>query len=233
MSIVTEHVGDRIRLYRKHKRMSMDDLAGKINKSKATISKYEKGIIAIDIDTLNEIAQALDLSILQLTDFQPKRPQTTVMPKGIFNNSALYVYHYDGRINKLTRSFLQLFYDQNTGNNEATLYMDVKSFALFSRCKILYHGHIKTHDAATNLTFTNQANQVEQLMMIALNPFYDEDILFALLSGISGSPIAPCSLKCAISTHTLPEDDALIDSLRISRDELKMIKRYNMFTIQP
>ena len=52
MKEVSIHVGQRIRLYRKTKNLTIETFAGMIHKSKATVSKYENGDISIDIETL-------------------------------------------------------------------------------------------------------------------------------------------------------------------------------------
>ena len=46
------HVGSRIRFYRKLKNMTQDQLAAAIHKSESTLSKYESGQIAIDVGSL-------------------------------------------------------------------------------------------------------------------------------------------------------------------------------------
>ena len=61
MSKITEHVGQRIRTCRKKKGYTIEEFSKMINKSKATLSKYENGSIAIDIDTLLDIAEALGI----------------------------------------------------------------------------------------------------------------------------------------------------------------------------
>ena len=62
MKEISIHVGQRIRLYRKMKGLTIETFAGMIQKSKATVSKYENGDISIDIETLFTIAQALEIS---------------------------------------------------------------------------------------------------------------------------------------------------------------------------
>ena len=66
---VLKHVGQRIRLYRKSRHMSTEQLARMINKSKATVSKYESGQITVDVVTLFDIAQALEIAPYQLMDY--------------------------------------------------------------------------------------------------------------------------------------------------------------------
>ena len=62
MSELTVRMGENIRIYRRANRMTLSELATKINKSKATVGKYEQGTIALDMDTLYEIAAALGVS---------------------------------------------------------------------------------------------------------------------------------------------------------------------------
>ena len=52
-------VGQRIRKIRKEKRMTMKELAEKTDLHESTISRYEKGEIAMEIGKLKEIANAL------------------------------------------------------------------------------------------------------------------------------------------------------------------------------
>ena len=66
MSELGVRIGGNIRTYRRANRMTLSELAERINKSKATVGKYEQGAIALDMDTLYEIAAALRVSPFQL-----------------------------------------------------------------------------------------------------------------------------------------------------------------------
>ena len=56
MSQISIEIGVQIRLFQKKKnKMILSDLSKLINKNIATISKYEKGEIVINIETLYEI----------------------------------------------------------------------------------------------------------------------------------------------------------------------------------
>ena len=59
MSDVTRLIGTNIRTYRRAGKMTIDELADRIHKSKATVGKYEQGSISVDVDTLFELAAAL------------------------------------------------------------------------------------------------------------------------------------------------------------------------------
>lgn len=77
MSEFTCYVGEQIRKYRKAGKMTLQDLADAIHKSRATICKYENGDISVDIETLYEISQILQVSMSQLTT---GLPETAIEP---------------------------------------------------------------------------------------------------------------------------------------------------------
>ena len=54
------NIGEILRNYRKIKHLSLEDVGNKIYKSKATISKYEKGAIIPDFITTLELCNVLD-----------------------------------------------------------------------------------------------------------------------------------------------------------------------------
>ena len=69
---ITEHVGNRIRMYRKHRGLTLTELAEKLNYSSSTISKYENGLISIDIETVSYTH--LDVYKRQLVDLAGVEP---------------------------------------------------------------------------------------------------------------------------------------------------------------
>ena len=50
MSRINEHIGGRIRMYRKARELTLQQLADLIHKSRASVSKYENGEITLDVD---------------------------------------------------------------------------------------------------------------------------------------------------------------------------------------
>ena len=103
MSKVSEHIGGRIRMYRKAREMTLQQLADSIHKSRASVSKYENGEITLDVETLFEIAQVLMVSPSQLMDVRPPMPKSAETSPNhsakspFFQAKRLYFYFYDGR----------------------------------------------------------------------------------------------------------------------------------------
>ncbi|MBR1442490.1 MAG: helix-turn-helix transcriptional regulator [Firmicutes bacterium] len=68
MNQITSHVGSKIKLYRKNNGLSINELASLIHKSKSTLSKYENGLISIDIETLYDISKVLHVNLSGLVE---------------------------------------------------------------------------------------------------------------------------------------------------------------------
>ena len=75
MSQISQHIGSRIRSFRRAQGMTLQQLADKIHKSRASVSKYETGEIVVDIETLYDISQALNVELNVLTDYCDPKPQ--------------------------------------------------------------------------------------------------------------------------------------------------------------
>lgn len=90
MSNYTCYVGKQIRKYRKAGKMTLQDLADAIHKSRATICKYENGEIAVDIETLYEISQVLQVSISQLTTYLPETTSELISTPGRSRKSPFF-----------------------------------------------------------------------------------------------------------------------------------------------
>ena len=140
MSSFSYFVGQRIKKYRKSRGYTIEQFSAMINKSKATLSKYENGAITIDIETLYEIAQALDIDLKCFIDYQPPmfHAEPALPKNSYFNQTLAYMYYYDGRIRQMVRSLLRFSQSVDHESVEVTLYMGVASFSDPDRCQHLF-----------------------------------------------------------------------------------------------
>ena len=105
MSLINDEIGKKIRRLRKNRGITLEELSSLIHKSKSTISKYEKGEISIDIETLYDISSALDVFITELIYY----PEGSVisnkkdLPLFFKDSQHFYSYLFDGRANRLIR----------------------------------------------------------------------------------------------------------------------------------
>lgn len=228
MNQIAVSVGSRIRLYRQMKKYTIATLADMIHKSKSTLSKYENGEITIDVETLYEIASALEIRMEQLLDCQPAaRPAGGKKEEGFFPERRIYVYFYDGRRGKIIRNLLE------TGAGAtATLYNDIPDFDHPEACRNLYFGTVDYFDTITNFSLDSQSNRIERLTLCAANPFDRGEQVLGMLSGLSRYPMLPVSIKCVLSPKPLPEDEEMLQKLILSQKDVKLIRSLNMFAVE-
>lgn len=118
MSEITMEVGKRIRGMRKKRDMTLEELAAEIHKSKATISKYEKGEISVDIETLYEIADVLHIHVEQLLYNRPAADVISAQgcAPGFFAGlTQFYGYIFDGRDHHIIQCVFDVLSENDPG----------------------------------------------------------------------------------------------------------------------
>ncbi len=234
MSELTKDIGMKIKIFRKKKRWTVQDLADTICKSKATVSKYENGQISIDICTLYDIAQALDVSVDQLLYHDPiplSSEISGIVPSFFKNTSHFYMYHYDGRNNKTTLSVIDVLQKEGGNSYKTMLYMNCNDFATYQNCENTYQGHMKHFDTLTNLTLQNQDTPTEQYIINILASFLDAPYKWALGCGISSRPLMPIAIKLLITKKPAVITADFVKALQVSKKDIRLLKHYNMFTV--
>ncbi|MBQ2879748.1 MAG: helix-turn-helix domain-containing protein [Anaerotignum sp.] len=233
MKEISIHVGQRIRLYRKMKGLTIETFAGMIGKSKATVSKYENGDISIDIETLFMIAEALEVSVNQLVDYAEetaeKKGDAAKVP---LSRSRYYMYFYDGRRSRIARNIIEVQDGgEENGVFEANMYAYLENFENYYQCKLLYHGIMRRYDTFVNFNFENQNNKVERAFLYAINSFSHSGRMAGLYCGLSTQPILPACFKFVLSPEILEENEELKAELTVSKEDIKVLKKMNMFVV--
>ena len=235
MGMIMEEVGKKIHIYRKARGMTLQDLAERIHKSVSTVSKYEKGEIAVDVETLYEIAEALNIHGEQLLwnrQDKSEMAEGKETPSFFRGLSKFYGYIYDGRSNSLIRCIFDILEGGITENRyRIRMYMNFNDFDAYQNCENTYWGYIEHHDAVTNIQLTNQDSAIERASLQILASYLDSETKWALFNGFSTRPMMPIAAKMLLSKNVLKEDAQLLQMLRISKDDLRLTKLYNMFPV--
>ena len=234
MSEISVETGKQIRLYRKLRRLTLEDLSRIICKSKSTVSKYEKGEIAMDIETLCEIAEALHIQPGQLLYTPPEKsgsPSAVRRPAFFRDTSRLFSYLYDGRAGRLLRSALEILPD--TGENQCgvMMYMNFFDWDQVQNCENTYTGYMEHFDAVTNIHLVNRDLPMEKASIQILASRLDSATKWGLWNGLSSRPMMPVAAKILLSRTPLKEDAALTEKLKISKEDIRLLKLYNMLSV--
>ena len=237
MNEINIYIGGQIRKYRKANGMTLQQLADVIHKSRATVCKYENGEISIDIATLYEISQALQVSFGQLTSYQPTLPPSppptvgTLQRSPFFQAKRLYFYFYDGRYNRLKDGIINIYDKSENG----TTYD-----ATFSLCSVsgngrsgeaYYTGTVLYSDMLIRFSFVNTLNPLEEDLLYIFNPLERRDYTDGLLCGISSADFMPCAFRCLVTLTPQPLDENLRKKLLFSSKEIQRWAKLNMLTV--
>lgn len=237
MNKISLHIGDRIRMYRKARGLTLQQLADMIHKSRASVSKYENGEITLDVETLCEIARVLMVSPGQLMDIQPALPKTAETAFHIpakspfFQAKRLYFYFYDGRYKRLKDGIIYIYERENApGNYEATLSISAVTPAGRSS-EIYYTGKVVYSDMLIRFSFVNQCNALEEDLLYIFNPLEIRDSTVGLLCGISSADLMPCAFKCLVTLTPQEHTENFKQQLLITKKELQKWQKLNMLIV--
>ena len=235
MSEISTEIGQRIRNFRKMRHMTLENMASAICKSKSTISKYEKGEIAIDIETLYEIAEVLGIHVEQLLFCSKERVamnlESSSNPAFFSGLSRFYSYYFDGRSNKVIPSVFDVMAKTQSGRYKVMVYMNFKNYDEYQICENTYWGYIEHYDAVTNILLTNQDTSMERASVQVLAPYLDGDYKWGLWKGFSNRPLMPIAAKMLVTKEPMKIDDNFIEKLKISKEDIKLLKTYNMLIV--
>lgn len=230
-------VGSLVRRYRKEQGLTLQELAERIHKSRASVSKYENGEIVLDIGTLYEIAQALRISPAQLLPYEPplpredENPAETVTKSPFFRAKRLYFYFYDGRYQRLKDGVIDIRErEDEPGNYEASLSISAVTPAGRSS-EVYYTGKVLYSDMLIRFSFVNQCNALEEDLLYIFNPLEIRDSTDGLLCGISSADLMPCAFKCLVTLTPKEHTEAFKQQLLITKKEMKRWEKLNMLIV--
>lgn len=236
MSKISEHVGQCIKKYRKIQGLTLEQLANKIHKSRATLSKYENGEIVLDVETLYDISQALNIELNKLIETSQKKIPLSNENKFLhkspfFKANRLYIYFYDGRYKRLKDGVIDIRQKTDEDNvYEATLFISTVT-PKGRKTEIYCSGKVIYSDMLIRFSFVNQFNALEEDLLYIFNPLELRDFTEGLLSGISSVDLMPCAFKCLVTLTPQQPCENLKRQLKFNSEDLKRWKKLNMMTI--
>ena len=234
MSEISKEIGKRIRNFRKMRHMTLEELSHIICKSKSAISKYEKGEIAIDIETMYEIADALHIHVEQLLYCRPERAVFSSQgthPAFFNGGSQFFSYVFDGRNNQIIRCVFDVLSETEPNQYKVMMYMNFSDYENYQNCENTYWGYIEHYDAVTNIILTNRDTPMEKASCQILASYLDADTKWGLWNGFSSRPMMPIATKMLFSKVPLKEDSELAKRLKISKEDIRLLKLYNMLPV--
>ena len=234
MSEISREIGKRVRYFRQSRKLTLQELAAVVYKSKATLSKYESGEISMDVDTLYALAEALGIRVEQLLcdkGTQEPVPETEISPAFFRGLNRFYAYTFDGRNGQLLRSVFDVFSKLQTNRYKIAMYMNCKDLKDYQRAENVYWGYIEHFDVLSLIELTHQDTPTEKASIQILASFLDAETKWGLWNGVSSRPLMPVASKFLFAKKPLKEDQELTQSLMITKEDIRRLKYFNMFSV--
>lgn len=226
----SEHVGARIRLYRTQQRMTLDDLARSISKSASTLSKYESGKIAIDVNTVCEIAAVLRVSVGQLMDFPPARQGEDSGQGGFFAHTGLYWAYTCLHGKQAVLSALEIL-PVPDGGEQVFLYYGVQEATHYTKADFLYQGKLCRSDSGTAFYMQNPCNRGDMGYIYVRSMFSAQNTTTGVFVFLRERTHVPAVAKILFSRRLLGPDDGQLQELRLTdKTTLSLLKKENMLS---
>lgn len=230
-SFLPVSLGKQIRFYRKRGNMSLATLAKSIHKSKGTLSKYESGSIVIDIVTLQEIAEALQVDMTSFFPKARKMPPQDKAANSLFDTSKnIYMYHIADR--EFHTSIMQITPDQVKQTANIILYYIAKEPPDVTSYSCLYYGSMIASYVNISFLLNNHYNPLENAMITLSMSLRKQDFYSGFLTGIHFNYLRPSVLKVVLTQKKLahPEQE-LKEHLLFSKEEIQLLKAKNHLSL--
>ena len=138
---ILEHVGARIHLYRKLQHLTLEQLAHLIHKTPSTVCKYEQGKIAVDVATLQEISEVLNVSLAQLVDYHTEKDASPSdkADRGFFSlRNRYYMYQYFIPKKDPVLCVIEIIPGPTSADDRIMFYYDVDTSEEYTSANFIY-----------------------------------------------------------------------------------------------
>lgn len=246
MNNICSYVGAQVRYFRKLRGITLKELSKTIDKSISTISKYESGSIPIDIHTLQQVADALKVTLEQLIPSIHETRQTTstrttrpLDEKHFFNQSDVFYVYYNLNSNQkadskgISVNVIEITRKPD-GQDEVVFYNECTTpNTNYRNCIYVYKGNVRYHDFVVYFILENVFHKGSFDYICAKVPFNNINTTTGLYTGLSESIRNPSATKVIISTTPLELTDELASRLLISdKETIYDIKHKNSLVIK-
>lgn len=227
-----KHIGSRIKLYRKHQNLTLEELAYMIHKSTSTLWKYENGGVSIDILTLSDIANALGVEISQLTDFRAESYSAAPDNSSNFfmRHNRLYVYNLFTPWKDPLHGVMEISSNPDeTGTRHTVMYVDRRWDSDLTDPLFIYTGTISGDNTFAFIETVNASGMNDRMYILAKSPYWMRNMARGMILSISQTYGCPSAGSMLFSTEKLEMNDQLLEELSITDDQtMEFLKKTNL-----
>ena len=210
--------GESFKKIRKSKKMSINELSKRINKTPSTIYKYESNTIIPDFDVILSICNALEIDLNDLV-YKREVDLDTSSSYNPFSVDKLYMYYID-TAGKLYEMLLEI----KSEDGIMKVYFSVPSLD-----KVFLVGSIEANSEVAFILLKNykaENDHFEKVLIYINMKFASDDIKMGIICGEKDGTFDPVIKKVCISKKKLNEKakEEMKKRLAISDEEINQIK---------
>lgn len=220
---------DNLKNFRKSRQITLESLGEKINKTKATVSKYEKGEIIPDFITVLEICNSLNISVSQL--FPLNKQEQNKLFKNPFSSNIIYMYYYTEK--RIITSIIEIFEENDI--LKVKYYNGVKDIMKYAdNVSYKYEGTLECDKTVGYINLKNvnfESTQLEKLQ-ISFNIAWSNDfeITNSFILGLTPNSM-PVVKKAILSTTPIENFESFEEDLKITQEEIAKIQYDNAWIL--
>lgn len=221
-------IGSRIRHFRKERGYTLVTFAQELHCSKSTVSKYERGEISLDIETLMKIAETLHVSLNQLLGEEAQQLPRLFSPAKTDGEAItkLYFYAYCGHKQAYFSRHVLLL-----GDTTASLYGEVADEEDYLNHKYYYSGAVHRTESFYRLLLVNPMLENDIVIIEFLKPLKYHSTFTGFFCTLSVGPYFPMCCKVIISENIITDENWLKQQLVFNKADLKTLRQLNAFSI--
>lgn len=230
---ICKEVGAKIRYFRKLQGHTLASFSALLHRSRSVLSQYERGEIAVDLLTLQQISHALNIPLGALVDnFWDAGSPFISEEAGVIsaeNARHEYIYTYFSHAKVPVLRVHLLCY--NESKTRAILYTYPSEKVNGSSFEYCYSGQIVSGQSFMRLLLTNPLIEDDLLLFEFPMRFRNAGVVAGFLSSYSVGAYFPLAATALLSNAPITDRDLLISCLTYSREDVKMNKQYNCFFV--
>ena len=216
--------GERLKTYRLKKGLSQENIATIINKTKATVSRYESGEVLPAVKDISKICEALEIYEADLYENNVVRTMQDNKSKNPFNTNKLYVYFnaYNFRTKKFApdKYILELEQKQN---------MCKAKFIDYHEGRIYSEGYLIGNEEIVFAVMENYKPTSSRVDVCIIEINICNGIDGLMLGGYFGTnaKCEPSLRKCYISKKDMDFTKEMIEDLKLNENEKDILNNQN------
>ena len=216
--------GERLKTYRLKKGLSQENIATIINKTKATVSRYESGEVLPDVKDISKICAALEIYEADLYENNVVRTMQDNKSKNPFSTNKLYVYFnaYNFRTKKFApdKYILELEQKQNICKVKFIDYHDGRIYS---------EGYLIGNEEIVFVVMENYKPTSSRVDVCIIEINICNGIDGLMLGGYFGTnaKCEPSLRKCYISKKDMDFTKEMIENLKLNENEKEILNNQN------